>query len=66
MIDGQTGAFFNDGSMESLIAATIRCPRRVDAACRVNAERFSEQAFDIAMMREIEAIVHPVSDPHEV
>ncbi len=64
VIDGQTGALFDDGTMESLIAATIRCPRRVDAACRVNAERFSEQAFDIAMMREVEAIVHRASDAH--
>lgn len=55
--DGQTGVLFDDATMESLIAATIRCPRRADAACRVNAERFSEAAFDAAMLREISSLV---------
>lgn len=61
VVDGQTGAFFNEPTIESLIAATIRCPRRCDAACRVNAERFSEQAFDAAIIGQVEAIVNTQS-----
>jgi glycosyltransferase involved in cell wall biosynthesis len=55
--DGQTGVFFDEPTMESLIAATIRCPRRADAACRVHAERFSEAAFDLAILREVTSLV---------
>lgn len=61
VIDGATGALFDEPTMESLIAASIRCPRRVDAACRINAERFSEQAFDQAMLKQFETIASPRS-----
>lgn len=54
--DGVTGALFDEATVESLVKATIRCPRRSDAACRVNAERFSEQAFDAGILREIEML----------
>jgi glycosyltransferase involved in cell wall biosynthesis len=54
--DGVTGALFDEPTVESLVKATIRCPRRSDAACRVNAERFSEQAFDAGILREIEML----------
>lgn len=56
VIEGQTGAFFGEATLESLIAATIRCPRRVDAACRVHAERFSEETFERAILKEIESL----------
>jgi glycosyltransferase involved in cell wall biosynthesis len=58
VVEGQTGTFFDDPAIDSLIPATIRCPRRVDAACRLNAERFSEQAFDAAILAEIDSISH--------
>lgn len=58
VLDGQTGAFFDAPVIDSLIPATIRCPRRADAACRLNAERFSEQAFDTAILAEIDSISH--------
>ena len=54
--DGLTGALFTEPTMEALIAATIRCPRRCDSACRVNAERFSEEVFDSAILREIDEL----------
>jgi glycosyltransferase involved in cell wall biosynthesis len=56
VLDGVTGALFDEATVESLVKATIRCPRRSDAACRVNAERFSEQVFDAAILREIEML----------
>ncbi|HYF14386.1 MAG TPA: glycosyltransferase [Phycisphaerales bacterium] len=57
--DGVTGALFNEPSVESLVAAAIRCPQRCDAACRVNAERFAEEVFFDAMLAEIESIAVP-------
>lgn len=56
LADGHTGAFFDNPRIEDLITATIRCPRRCDAACRVSAERFSENAFDQAVLREIDEL----------
>ncbi|MFO0830910.1 MAG: glycosyltransferase [Phycisphaerales bacterium] len=56
VLDGVTGALFDEPTMEHLIAATIRCPRRCDSACRVNAERFGERVFDSAIAREIEEL----------
>ncbi len=56
VLEGYTGALFDEPVMEQLIAATIRCPRRCDSACRVNAERFSERVFDAAIAREIEEL----------
>ncbi len=59
VIDAQTGALFDQPAIDSLIPAAIRCPRRCDAVCRVNAERFSEQVFDAAILAEIDAIAIP-------
>jgi len=55
VIDGRTGVFFAEQSVESLADAIERCPskRSVSEACRANAERFSENANFIAMRRVI-------------
>jgi len=62
VIDGETGALFQDDSAESLVAAIERCP--VDAAerCRGNARRFSEAGFDQRMRDQIASVIgQPVS-----
>lgn len=52
VVDGVTGAFFDDADdADAIIAAARRCPKNCDAACRANAERFSEQAFREGLMR---------------
>lgn len=53
VIEGVTGTFFDQPRVDHLIPATIRCPLRNDAACRLNAERFAESVFDAAMLRQI-------------
>lgn len=53
--DGVTGAFFDQPSVDSLLAAVARCPRDVGAACRRAAERFSEARFD----REVLDVLRP-------
>ncbi|MHC5011817.1 MAG: glycosyltransferase, partial [Planctomycetota bacterium] len=56
----ETGVFFDEQSTDALVEAVrsfdaARYPRE---ACRANAERFSEAAFDEAMRREVEALLH--------
>jgi len=54
VVDGRSGALFDEPAPESLLDALDRLP--VDpAACRRNAERFSESSFDQRMRRIIEA-----------
>lgn len=48
VVDGVTGALFRDPTPQSLLAAAASAPRKspeVSAACRANAERFSETRF---------------------
>jgi len=45
VIDGSTGALFDEQTVESLIRAIERCPKHSALACRENAERFSEERF---------------------
>ncbi|MBX3379715.1 MAG: glycosyltransferase [Phycisphaeraceae bacterium] len=51
VIDGQTGILFPEQAAHSLADAIGRCPAKsgVRDACRINAERFSEEANFIAM-----------------
>ncbi len=52
VVDGVTGAFFDDvDDPDAIIAAARRCPRNCDAACRENALRFSEAAFKDGLMK---------------
>jgi glycosyltransferase involved in cell wall biosynthesis len=57
VIDGVTGALFDEPTPQAMVAACRRCTpaERAGAACRDNALRFGEDVFDAAMIREIEA-----------
>ncbi len=55
VVDGVTGALFDEPTPESLVAAIARIPEGCGRACRENAERFGEAAFDRAMGDQIEA-----------
>jgi len=54
VIEGQTGAFFEDADADALIAAA-RTVTANPAACRTSAKRFSETIFDQRMAMQIEA-----------
>ncbi len=45
VIDGSTGAIFDEQTVEALIGAIDRCPKHSALACRESAERFSEERF---------------------
>ncbi len=53
VIDGQTGAFFEDADADALVAAAKAVPSN-PAACRTSAKRFSETLFDQRMSMQIE------------
>ena len=55
----ETGVFFDQQSSESLIGAIEKFETgAIDpAACRRNAERFSEAVFDAAMIAQIEGLL---------
>lgn len=55
--EGVTGAFFDEPTPAALRRAVDACPARCEAACRDNAARFSEAAFDAAMVREMESLL---------
>jgi len=61
VIDGRTGALFAEPTAESLLEALARCPRagpdETTRACRENAERFSEEIFDAAMLGVIASML---------
>ncbi len=60
VVDGRTGAFFEAQTPESLLEAIDRVPRDA-VACRENAVRFSESAFDRAFLLEIaSALAEPL------
>lgn len=48
VVEGQTGAFFDEPDPRSIVRAVEACPDNPDA-CRENAGRFSTEAFDRAM-----------------
>ena len=60
-VTDQTGIFFDTQTPEAIIEAA----RALDdvtitpAACRANAQRFSEQAFDEAILRQVEGMLDP-------
>jgi glycosyltransferase involved in cell wall biosynthesis len=49
ILEGSTGAFFDEPSPAALLDAVARCPVHNDDACRGNAARFSEEAFAIGL-----------------
>lgn len=51
-----TGALFDHPTAESLLAAIARCPHN-PAACRANAERFSERRFDAEFLAHVRTIL---------
>jgi len=60
VIDGITGALFDEPTPEAIAAAAARAPRgpTVAAACRRNAERFSEAGFDAAILAHATALLN--------
>jgi glycosyltransferase involved in cell wall biosynthesis len=61
VVEGRTGAFFDEPSAGSIADAAAACP--ADAGtCRGNAERFGEDVFDRVMRGEIERSLGEISD----
>lgn len=58
VLEGRTGAFFQNPDEESIRAAAEKVPENVAEQCRANAERFSEAAFDRRMARVIESAIN--------
>lgn len=52
VIEGQTGAFFDEPDADSIAAAAAECPMP-GGACRRNAEKFNEACFDERIEREM-------------
>lgn len=52
VIEGETGAFFDEPDAESIAKAAAMCPLPGDR-CRENAERFDEAGFDQQIEREM-------------
>lgn len=57
VIPGVTGSTFIEPSTRALINATDHCPAHADASCHANAERFGERHFELAIRREVEAMI---------
>lgn len=57
VIDGATGALFDDPTPEDVVRAAARAPRGCDELCRSCALRFSEGRFDEAIAAQIEAVL---------
>jgi glycosyltransferase involved in cell wall biosynthesis len=49
VVEGKTGAFFDEPTQEAIMAAVASLPPDCARACRSNAMRFSEAVFDSAM-----------------
>ncbi len=49
----RTGELFDDPAPEAIVRAAALVPRGCAGACRENAERFAERAFDDAMLTQI-------------
>lgn len=61
VLEHQTGSFFDEPTARALLDAIDRLPSGPDAACRRNAERFSEEAFDGRMCEAIERTLRPTA-----
>jgi glycosyltransferase involved in cell wall biosynthesis len=57
IIPGVTGSTFIEPSIRALINAADHCPAHADASCHANAERFGERHFELAIRREVEAMI---------
>ena len=57
VIEGSTGAFFDDPTPDAIIEAITRCPSS-DTPCRANAERYSERTFHDTMLTHITSILN--------
>lgn len=57
VIDGITGAFFDEPDVKNVLRAAARCPEGDDVRCRENARKFSESRFDLTTMDLIQACV---------
>ncbi len=57
VIDGKTGAFFDQPTPAAIAEAARHLPRNCAEACRANAERFSEAAFAAAMLEQIDSVL---------
>lgn len=57
IIPGVTGSTFIEASTRALINAAEHCPAHADASCHANAERFGERHFELAIRREVEALI---------
>jgi glycosyltransferase involved in cell wall biosynthesis len=57
VVEGVTGRFFGEATVEALLEAIAVCPDQCAQACRVNAERFSAERFDAGMRAEIAAVM---------
>lgn len=62
VLDGATGALFDEPSVRSILAAAPRVPARspaTTAACRASAARFSEAAFDAGIRDAVASLLAP-------
>jgi glycosyltransferase involved in cell wall biosynthesis len=57
VIPGVTGALFTEESAEAIRLAVAEAPRGADVHCRRNAERFGGEAFDAAMLEQMEELL---------
>jgi glycosyltransferase involved in cell wall biosynthesis len=57
IIPGVTGSTFVEPSARALMNAAEHCPAHADASCRASAERFGERHFELAIRREVEALI---------
>jgi glycosyltransferase involved in cell wall biosynthesis len=57
VVEGVTGRFFGEPTVEALLKAIAACPDQCAQACRANAERFGPEKFDAGMRAEIQAVM---------
>lgn len=57
VIEGVTGAFFDQPSAVAIVEAAGRLPRECGRACRENALRFSPERFDAGMREQISKVM---------
>jgi glycosyltransferase involved in cell wall biosynthesis len=61
VVEGVTGRFFGEPTVESLLQAIDTCPDHCAEACRENARRFSPDKFDAAIREQIAAVMGDVA-----
>jgi glycosyltransferase involved in cell wall biosynthesis len=57
VVEGVTGRFFGEPTVEALLQALETCPDQCADACRENASRFSPDKFDAAIREQIAAVM---------